>query len=111
MLYSTLDLVYSLSGRILVPPRCILNFICVRVAWQELFSFEIRADRCILVAIFGAGFLGFYVAWHRIIGRESYCVYFLLRAKFRRVWSSSFQIINVFPENPLEASGCVATSI
>ena len=64
VLYSTLDLVYCLSGCILVSPRCILNFICVRVAWKELFTFEIRADRCILVAIFGVGFLGFYVASH-----------------------------------------------
>ena len=45
MVYFALDLVYCLSGRILVKSRWLLNFIYVRVIWKELFTFEILVLR------------------------------------------------------------------
>ena len=40
-----------------MPPRYISDFIYVRAVLEDILTFEIRADRRILVAIFGAGFL------------------------------------------------------
>ena len=39
----------------------IFNFVRQHVIWTDLYAFEIRADRCVLVAIFGASYLWYYV--------------------------------------------------
>ena len=52
---------YSFIGLIYWIFLWIFNFVRQHVIWTELYAFEIRADRCILAAIFGASYLWYCV--------------------------------------------------